>query len=59
MLRDQVCLAATTGTTSINNRHSCIVRAELRNGAPLFFYTADTDAGQADPDVGQAEPVAG
>lgn len=28
-------------------------------GLRSFFYTADTDAGQADPDVGQAEPVAG
>jgi len=28
-------------------------------GLRLFFYTADTDAGQAKPDVGQAEPVAG
>ena len=60
MVVEALSLAPTTGRTSINNRHSCIVRAELRNGAPLFFfYTADTDAGQADPDVGQAEPVAG
>ena len=28
-------------------------------GLRPFFYTADTDAGQAEPDVGQAEPVAG
>lgn len=28
-------------------------------GLRSFFYTADTDAGQAEPDVGQAEPVAG
>ena len=28
-------------------------------GLRSFFYTADTDVGQADPDVGQAEPVAG
>ena len=28
-------------------------------GLRSFFYTADTDAGQAEPDVGQPEPVAG